>query len=55
MGPLPEPWNSQLCYRALRELLTEASKGHNWTWCEVCPDAIVSTFLAVNPFRILKF
>ena len=35
-------------YPAYRELLKKASKGKNWTWCEVCPDAIVSLSRAVH-------
>jgi hypothetical protein len=29
-------------YPVFRELLTKASEGKEWTWCEICPDAIVS-------------
>ncbi|ORY57731.1 uncharacterized protein BCR38DRAFT_501247 [Pseudomassariella vexata] len=38
---LPEDYAKTVVYRAFREILAEASKGKKWTWCEVCPDAIV--------------
>ena len=36
-------------YPAYRELLKKASLGKKWTWCEVCPDAIVSFSHAMIP------
>ncbi|KAI0481901.1 hypothetical protein F4859DRAFT_438619 [Xylaria cf. heliscus] len=38
---LPPDYAKTVVYPANRELLNAASKGRNWTWCEVCPDAIV--------------
>ncbi|KAJ7775665.1 hypothetical protein DFH07DRAFT_87802 [Mycena maculata] len=39
MGRLPLPDTNY--YYAFEDILTERSKGKNWTWCEVRPDAIV--------------
>ncbi|KAJ7661383.1 hypothetical protein DFH06DRAFT_1281487 [Mycena polygramma] len=39
MGRLPPPDTN--FYYAFEDILTEHSKGKNWTWCEVRPDAIV--------------
>lgn len=39
---LPIEIANTVVYTAYRELLDAKSKGKNWTWCEVCPDAIVS-------------
>jgi len=41
MDPLPEPMRSEVFYYALREVLEEGSKGKNWTWCDIRPDAII--------------
>ncbi|KAI0425058.1 hypothetical protein F5Y09DRAFT_117278 [Xylaria sp. FL1042] len=38
---LPPGHAKTVVYPAYRELLSEASEGRNWTWCEVCPDAII--------------
>ncbi|KAJ5723754.1 hypothetical protein N7488_001789 [Penicillium malachiteum] len=38
---LPSDYAQTVVYPAYRELLHEASKGRSWTWCEVCPDAII--------------
>ncbi|CAI7597740.1 unnamed protein product [Penicillium pancosmium] len=38
---LPPDYAATVVYPAYRELLDEASKGKSWTWCEVCPDAII--------------
>ncbi|KAJ5709057.1 hypothetical protein N7493_010391 [Penicillium malachiteum] len=38
---LPSDYVQTVVYPAYRELLNEAGKGKNWTWCEVCPDAII--------------
>ena len=42
MGRLPSPHDETLTYYAFRAILQEQSRGKNWTWCEVCPDAVVS-------------
>lgn len=42
MDNLPADYAKTVAYPAYRELLGELSKGKKWTWCEVCPDAIVS-------------
>ncbi|KAJ7124438.1 hypothetical protein C8R44DRAFT_703904 [Mycena epipterygia] len=39
MGRLPLPDTN--FYYAFEDILAERSKGKNWTWCEVRPDAIV--------------
>ena len=39
---LPSEYAKTVVYPAYRELLTTANKGKIWTWCEVCPDTIVS-------------
>lgn len=39
---LPVDYAKTVVYPAYREMLNAASKGKKWTWCEVCPDAIVS-------------
>ncbi|KAJ6110693.1 hypothetical protein N7486_002928 [Penicillium sp. IBT 16267x] len=38
---LPTEIANTVVYTAYRKLLAAASKGKNWTWCEVCPDAII--------------
>ncbi|RWA12169.1 hypothetical protein EKO27_g2924 [Xylaria grammica] len=38
---LPPEQAKTVVYPANRELLSAASKGRDWTWCEVCPDAII--------------
>ncbi|KAI1123326.1 hypothetical protein F5Y10DRAFT_252006 [Nemania abortiva] len=38
---LPPDYAKTVAYPAYRELLSAASKGRKWTWCEVCPDAII--------------
>ncbi|KAI3324465.1 hypothetical protein HD806DRAFT_492679 [Xylariaceae sp. AK1471] len=38
---LPPDYAQRVVYPAYRDLLSAASKGEKWTWCEVCPDAIV--------------
>lgn len=42
MGRLPEPHASNVFCFAQQDALEEISKGREWTWCEVRPDAIVS-------------
>ncbi|KAJ7165689.1 hypothetical protein C8R43DRAFT_987308 [Mycena crocata] len=39
VGRLPPPDTNY--YYVFQDLLTERSKGKNWTWCEIRPDAIV--------------
>ncbi|KAI1171535.1 hypothetical protein F4777DRAFT_591148 [Nemania sp. FL0916] len=38
---LPPEEAKTVVYPAYREVLRTASKGRAWTWCEVCPDAII--------------
>ncbi|KAJ5595697.1 hypothetical protein N7450_002155 [Penicillium hetheringtonii] len=38
---LPADYAKTVVYPAYRELLYETSQGQGWTWCEVCPDAII--------------
>ncbi|KAI8951631.1 hypothetical protein F4801DRAFT_543845 [Xylaria longipes] len=38
---LPPDYTKTVVYPANRQLLNTASEGRNWTWCEVCPDAII--------------
>ncbi|KAH8660323.1 hypothetical protein BX600DRAFT_383064 [Xylariales sp. PMI_506] len=38
---LPADYAKTVVYPAYRELLNRASAGKQWTWCEVCPDAII--------------
>ncbi|KAI0192424.1 hypothetical protein F4808DRAFT_443121 [Astrocystis sublimbata] len=38
---LPPDYAKTCVYPANRELLNKASEGRKWTWCEVCPDAII--------------
>ena len=42
MGRLPSPHDQTLTYYAFRDILKEHSRGKRWTWCELCPDAVVS-------------
>lgn len=53
---LPIDYAKTVVYPAYREILSAASTGKNWTWCEVCPDAIVSLSIphqsVTNPFKI---
>jgi len=42
VNTLPADYAKTVVYPVYRELLKEASKGKKWTWCEACPDAIVS-------------
>lgn len=41
MGRLPK--GNDVHYYAFHDLLAEKSEGKKWTWCDVRPDAIVST------------
>ncbi|GKZ27356.1 hypothetical protein AbraIFM66951_005098 [Aspergillus brasiliensis] len=38
---LPPDYAKTVVYPAYREILNTSSAGRKWTWCEVCPDAIV--------------
>ncbi|KAL4869924.1 hypothetical protein BDV12DRAFT_184870 [Aspergillus spectabilis] len=38
---LPEEYAKTVAYPWFRRILTAASKDRNWTWSEVCPDAVV--------------
>ncbi|KAF4450022.1 sirq protein [Fusarium austroafricanum] len=38
---LPGDYKKTVAYPHYRRILTEASKGHSWTWTEICPDAVV--------------
>ncbi|KAF2464835.1 uncharacterized protein BDR25DRAFT_271051 [Lindgomyces ingoldianus] len=37
---LPSDYAQTVSYPHYRALLTQESDGQNWTWCELCPDAI---------------
>ncbi|KAJ5179198.1 hypothetical protein N7492_002408 [Penicillium capsulatum] len=41
VNTLPADYSKTVVYPAHRELLNDASKGKSWTWCEVCPDAVI--------------
>ncbi|KAK8867415.1 Tannase and feruloyl esterase family protein [Apiospora arundinis] len=38
---LPEDYAKTVAYPQFRNVLTEACRGKSWTWCEICPDAII--------------
>ncbi|KAI1855696.1 hypothetical protein JX266_000561 [Neoarthrinium moseri] len=38
---LPPDYAKTVVYPVFRELLTKACQGKSWTWCEICPDAII--------------
>lgn len=38
---LPEDYKKTVAYPHYRALLSEESANANWTWCELCPDAII--------------
>ncbi|KAJ3564393.1 hypothetical protein NPX13_g7861 [Xylaria arbuscula] len=38
---LPPDYEKTVVYPVYRRILSAASEGRNWTWCEVCPDAII--------------
>ncbi|KAL1873593.1 hypothetical protein Daus18300_003960 [Diaporthe australafricana] len=38
---LPDDYAKTVAYPSFRRLLARASEGKAWTWCEVCPDAVV--------------
>ncbi|KAL2206999.1 hypothetical protein CC79DRAFT_1335232 [Sarocladium strictum] len=41
VADLPSDYAQTVVYPAYRELLNTACSGKKWTWCEVCPDAII--------------
>ncbi|KAJ5947871.1 hypothetical protein N7466_000886 [Penicillium verhagenii] len=41
VNKLPAESAKTVVYPAYRKLLDAASKGNKWTWCEICPDAII--------------
>ncbi|KAJ9661101.1 hypothetical protein H2201_006651 [Coniosporium apollinis] len=41
MGRLPDPAGSTVFYYEFQDILKEQSKGSNWTWCDVRPDAVI--------------
>lgn len=41
IGTLPDDYAKTVAYSSFRRLLARASEGKPWTWCEVCPDAVV--------------
>lgn len=38
---LPEDYAKTVAYPHYRQLLRKESEGEKWTWCEICPDAII--------------
>lgn len=42
---IPADYAKTVVYPAYRDMLSAASRGKDWTWCEVCPDTIVSRIL----------
>ncbi|KAL8693587.1 MAG: hypothetical protein Q9218_001629 [Villophora microphyllina] len=41
MGPLPDGAHDSINYPGMREALTRASAGKQWTWCDIRPDAVI--------------
>ncbi|KAL9604432.1 MAG: hypothetical protein Q9179_001848 [Wetmoreana sp. 5 TL-2023] len=41
MGPLAGTAQSIINYPSMREILKHASAGTQWTWCDICPDAVI--------------
>ncbi|KAJ5104532.1 hypothetical protein NUU61_001879 [Penicillium alfredii] len=41
VNDLPSDYAKTVVYPVYREILSTASQGKKWTWCEVCPDAII--------------
>lgn len=48
---LPADYAKTVVYPIYREILDAESQGKTWTWCEVCPDAIVSSLLQQTILR----
>lgn len=38
---LPDDYAKTVAYPSFRQLLTQESEGRSWTWCEICPDAVI--------------
>lgn len=38
---LPAAYAETVAYPSFRRLLADASRGKRWSWCEMCPDAVV--------------
>ncbi|KAK8043115.1 hypothetical protein PG994_013598 [Apiospora phragmitis] len=38
---LPGEYAKTVAYPQFRRVLADACKGKSWTWCEICPDAII--------------
>ncbi|KAK2597188.1 hypothetical protein N8I77_013049 [Diaporthe amygdali] len=38
---LPDDYAKTVTYPSFRRLLGKASEGKPWTWCEICPDAVI--------------
>ncbi|KAJ2895273.1 hypothetical protein MKZ38_006738 [Zalerion maritima] len=38
---IPEPYASQMFYYNQTDMLSEMSKGKDWTWCDIIPDVII--------------
>jgi hypothetical protein len=49
---LPVDYAKTVVYTEYRKLLDTASKDKEWTWCEVCPDAIVSLLKSLSGFLL---
>ncbi|KAK8052337.1 hypothetical protein PG993_003722 [Apiospora rasikravindrae] len=41
MNNLPADYAKTVVYPQFRKVLADACKGKSWTWCEICPDAII--------------
>lgn len=41
VNSLPKDYAKTVVYPVFRDVLTKASENKGWTWCEICPDAIV--------------
>jgi hypothetical protein len=50
---LPPDYAKTVVYPIYREILNAESKEKNWTWCEVCPDAIVRVLFHPRRTRAL--
>ncbi|KAK8128949.1 hypothetical protein PG984_010057 [Apiospora sp. TS-2023a] len=38
---LPADYEKTVAYPQFRKVLADACRGKSWTWCEICPDAII--------------
>ncbi|KAK7926624.1 hypothetical protein PG985_003622 [Apiospora marii] len=41
VNSLPSDYEKTVAYPQFRKLLADACRGKSWTWCEICPDAII--------------